>query len=173
MQIPCGLDSQIPLKNVIWPVQKIPWARIQRVGIQRKRAYRRIHDAGPCAYAHLNTSEILGGPGYWFHQGQKCDTHCTELSGTSKEFHWSTVLGQRLSCFNRWPRRRYCPGIHTVSGTRGSTCRATEPVQIRYATFEVANKITALSGSQFQASGFAGGNLTLNPEKETTVKGND
>ena len=31
----------------------------------------------------------------------------------------------------------------------------------KYATFEVAHKITALSGSQFQASGFAGGNLTF------------
>lgn len=105
MQIPCCLDSQIPEKGPVWPASAVSWPSVQGIGAQQgKRDRRRAYDAGPCAHAHINTTQVFGFAGDWVYQGKKCDTHRTQLSWAKAQFHGPAVLGPGLSCVHRWPR---------------------------------------------------------------------
>ena len=146
MQIPCSVHPQMSAQEALWAVASASGRGVSAIGPpEREPNYRRAFGGKSRTHVDLDTAEVCGGPSDRFCQGQECHWHCSDGRGATTELHRGALLGSRVLCINRRPRRKDDPGIHPTAGSRGSSARSDEDVRLTAAM--AAHKQSALSGS--------------------------
>ena len=88
MQVPFGLDSQVPEKRAIWGVAETPWAIVQGPRLSKgEQNSRRASQARPCAYADLDSTQIIRFPGGRVSQGKERHPNCAGVPWEEKELY--------------------------------------------------------------------------------------
>ena len=129
LQVPYHLDSEIPEKIVIWATPKTSWGGFQRtIYAKGEQSHRRSPHVRPCSYAAVDSTQICGGTGSWFYQGQKCHQYSEDLFWTQEELYEPEFLGQRVLCLHRWQRREGRSRIHKKTRRRGPKARSVKVV---------------------------------------------
>jgi hypothetical protein len=122
-------------------------------------------DVGPRVHADFDTPEILRGAGGGIYQREECHLHRSDVYGQAAKLHRREFLGAGILRLNGRTRRKEYPGVHQEPRARRPEDRPTQHVQ-QVATSSGSQTQTALSGSQHQASGFAGGLMTDVSDRE-------
>ena len=105
MQISCGIYPEIPTKGALGFAPQAPGRTAPGVGeAQGERNRGRAPDGRPCAYADLDSAEILGIAGDGVHEGEERHPHCANLWRETPELCGAALLGAGLLGFNGWAK---------------------------------------------------------------------
>ena len=105
VQIPRGIHSKVPEKDVVRAVEAIPWRGVSQAGAAEGMPDRgRSSDVGSRAHDDCDTTEILGIAGNWIYEGQERDPSGPSVWGEATKFCWSALLGPRILCLDGWTR---------------------------------------------------------------------
>ena len=88
MQVPFGLDSQVPEKGAIWWVAETSWAIVQGPRLSKgEQSSRGASQARPCAYVDLDSTQIIRFSGGRVYQGEKRHPNCAGVPWKEKELY--------------------------------------------------------------------------------------
>lgn len=155
VQIPHRVYPEISPENALRGNQGASRGNIPHAGTSQGVLDRGgAHHARPRAYAAERASEAGGVQCRGLHQRQECNPRCTALPEARKKLRGQSLLGARLFRGYGRPRHGTDPAIHRRAGEGRSEAR---PVGDALDRRKNELKQAALSGSNHQAPGFAGG----------------
>src|SRR5438876_10887254 len=112
MQIPCGVHSQVPEKNVIRSDSAGAWRDLPgTVSAEGMRDHGRASDARSCAHAHLCAAEVCGGAGDGFIKGKSAIHIARVYAGRRRNFvgqhfwargYWVSTVGKNEAAVRRY-----------------------------------------------------------------------
>ena len=106
MQVPSGMDSEIPEESSVWTTSEGSGTSPSGVGIaQGECSVGREDESGSCPHDGIDSAEVFGGPSGWIRERKECDLG-GKGDGTESEFLGSAFLGPRILRFNSWLGRR-------------------------------------------------------------------
>lgn len=95
VQIPCGIHSEAPKKDVVCRVAEASGRGVSSAGpAEGVRDIGRASDAGPCSHADCDTAEICGVTGSRVHEGEECDPHRPMCTGSVSGTLWVSISGR-------------------------------------------------------------------------------
>mgnify|MGYP007084281759 CR=1 FL=1 len=102
MQLPCGLDSQIPQeKNIRGDKEGIGNGFAQAGRAMGKQDIGRAFDVRSCAYTDIDTAEPVSSSGDRVYEGEERDIHSPE-SGRSEKISMEKTSGHEDITYQRW-----------------------------------------------------------------------
>ena len=105
MQIPHCVHSEIPQKSVVRCPAPTAGRCIEAVGDATGESNRRgAFDAGPCAYAGVDSAQVIGVAGGRIPEGKERDPHRPNIHGKAEKLHGGEFLGARVLCLDRGTR---------------------------------------------------------------------
>jgi len=95
VQIPCGVHSEVPEKNVVFPTEAAFGRSVSPVGAtQGMSGSGRALDARSCAYADSDSAEVCGIASSGVHEGEKCDSCGSCVWRAQAQLCRSALLGE-------------------------------------------------------------------------------
>ena len=116
MQVPLGVDSEIPEKDVIQAASKGIRPSVPAIGLSEGERNRRGgYESGSCSHVGIDSAEVFRRASGRVCERQECDLG-RKGDRAEPEFCGSEFLGSGVLCINHLTGREDDPGVHPGAG---------------------------------------------------------